>query len=47
MIDTGLNGKTVIVTGANHGIGAAIAIAFGQEGESLNYLFTTISGTVW
>jgi 3-oxoacyl-[acyl-carrier protein] reductase len=33
MIDTGLKGKTVIVTGANHGIGAAIAIAFAQEGS--------------
>ena len=32
MIDTGLNGKTVIVTGANHGIGASTAIAFAQEG---------------
>ncbi len=31
MIDTGLNKKTVIVTGANHGIGAAIAIAFARE----------------
>jgi len=31
MIDTGLNGKMVIVTGANHGIGAAIAIAFARE----------------
>jgi 3-oxoacyl-[acyl-carrier protein] reductase len=27
MIDKGLSGKTVIVTGANHGIGAAIASA--------------------
>jgi 3-oxoacyl-[acyl-carrier protein] reductase len=32
MIDKSLNGKNVIVTGANHGIGAAIAIAFGREG---------------
>ena len=32
MIDTGLKGKNVIVTGANHGIGAAIAIAFAREG---------------
>lgn len=32
MIDTGLNGKTAIVTGANHGIGAATAIAFAREG---------------
>lgn len=35
MIDTGLKGKTVIVTGANHGIGAAIAIAFGWEGAKV------------
>jgi hypothetical protein len=32
VIDTGLKGKMVIVTGANHGIGAAIAIAFAREG---------------
>jgi 3-oxoacyl-[acyl-carrier protein] reductase len=32
MIDTGLNGKIVIVTGANHGSGAAITLAFGREG---------------
>ncbi len=32
MIDTGLKDKTVIVTGANHGIGAATAIAFAREG---------------
>ncbi len=35
MIDMGLNGKTVIVTGANHGIGAAIALAFGCEGARI------------
>lgn len=32
MINTGLDGKVAIVTGANHGIGAAIAIAFAREG---------------
>lgn len=32
MIDTGLEGKVVIVTGANHGIGAAVVIAFAREG---------------
>ena len=32
MINSGIEGKTVIVTGANHGIGACTAIAFAQEG---------------
>ncbi len=32
MIITGLEDKVVIVTGANHGIGAATAIAFAREG---------------
>ncbi len=35
MINTGLNGKVVIVTGANHGIGAATAIAFAREGARI------------
>jgi len=40
MIDTGLKDKVVIVTGANHGIGAAIAVAFAREGSKVfvNYL---------
>jgi 3-oxoacyl-[acyl-carrier protein] reductase len=32
MIDTGLEGKVVLVTGANHGMGAATAIAMAKEG---------------
>lgn len=40
MIDSGLKGKVVIVTGANHGIGAATALAFTEEGAKvfINYL---------
>lgn len=39
MIDPKLQDKTVIVTGANHGIGAAMAIAFAHQGAKvlINY----------
>jgi alcohol dehydrogenase YqhD (iron-dependent ADH family) len=35
MVTTGFNGKVVIVTGANHGIGAAVANAFAREGARI------------
>lgn len=40
MVETGLHGKVAIVTGANHGIGAATAYALAAEGVAvlINYL---------
>jgi 3-oxoacyl-[acyl-carrier protein] reductase len=35
MIDPGLSGKVVLITGANHGIGAATARAFASQGAKV------------
>jgi 3-oxoacyl-[acyl-carrier protein] reductase len=35
MLETGLHGKVVLITGANHGIGAATAKAFAAEGAAI------------
>ena len=35
MLETGLHSKVVLITGANHGIGAATAKAFAAEGAAI------------
>ncbi len=43
MTDTGLKGKVVLVTGANHGIGAATAVAFAREGADVFLIYLRLS----
>lgn len=43
MLDTGLKDKVVIVTGANHGIGAATAQAFAKEGAKVFITYLRLS----
>lgn len=43
MIDTGLKDRVVLITGANHGIGAATAKAFAAEGSKVFITFLRIS----
>jgi len=43
MVDTGLKGKVAFVTGANHGIGAAIAVAFAREGADVFLTYLRLS----
>jgi len=37
MIDTCIKDKIVLITGANHGIGAATAVAFAKENAKVFY----------
>jgi 3-oxoacyl-[acyl-carrier protein] reductase len=43
MLDTGLRDKVVIVTGANHGIGAATAVALAREGARVFITYLRLS----
>lgn len=43
MVDTGLKGKVALVTGANHGVGAATALAFAREGADIFLTYLRLS----
>jgi len=43
MIDSGIKGKVAFVTGANHGIGAAVAVALAREGADVFLTYRRLS----
>lgn len=43
MLDTGLKSKVAVITGANHGIGAATALAFAKEGARVFLTYLRLS----